>query len=241
MKLSKRLQQILYCIPTSASRVADIGSDHAFVPIALISSGAADFAIASEVAAGPLNSSRAHIASYHLGHRIETRLGDGLGAITLADEIDTFIIAGMGGELIERLLTDANPDLLKSATLVLEPNNQEKLVRRWLSDHHFRIHQEVIVAEDGHFYEIMVADQAMTAAKLSELDCIFGPCLRVAQSPVFQNKWTHRLSVESKVLWQLQKASVLPQAKIEKTKAMIQSIEKVLSSHDSSQTTDFKN
>ena len=122
MKISKRLQQISALIP-KASRIADIGSDHAFVPIMAVETGCSSFAIASEVAPGPLGISQQNIQAAGLSDKIQTRLGDGLAAIQVEDRIDTFIIAGMGGELIVHILAAADPALLKATHLILEPNN----------------------------------------------------------------------------------------------------------------------
>ena len=82
------------------SRVADIGTDHAYLPIELVKNGKIDYAIASDVAEGPLENAKNDIAAAGLTEQIETRLGSGLETVTDADQIDTVVIAGMGGKLM---------------------------------------------------------------------------------------------------------------------------------------------
>lgn len=233
MKLSKRLQQITALVPQGA-RVADIGSDHAFVPITLAQNKITDFVIASEVAPGPLGISQKNIEAAGVQTQVQTRLGDGLQHIELTDKIDTIIIAGMGGELIQHILMQAEPELLKNCRLILEPNNHEKLVRQWLNQHSFQITNEHILEEEGHFYEIIVAEAVAQAPTLTVSDLIFGPILKVTQNKAFINKWQHRLSVDQKILTQLQKAASPDQQKIATLKTTQTLIERVLTKYDPS-------
>lgn len=227
MKLSRRLQQITACVPQGA-RVADIGSDHAFVPIALAQQQITDFVLASEVAPGPLHSSQKNIEAAGVQTKVQTRLGDGLQNIRSDDDIDTFIIAGMGGELISHILDQAQPELLKGRRLILEPNNHEALVRAWLDQHGFQITAENILKEDGHFYEIIVAiDQAQQPC-LTDSDLMFGPILKQTQNEAFVAKWQHRLTVDQKILRQLKKATQPDIQKITALETRQTLIEKVL-------------
>ena len=101
--LEERLAQIGKMVDPE-SRLADIGTDHAYLPIALVKEGKIDFAIASDVAAGPLNNAKQDIEEAGLEEKIETRLGSGLATLRTEDQIDTVVIAGMGGKLMTNLL-----------------------------------------------------------------------------------------------------------------------------------------
>ena len=106
--------------------VADIGTDHAYIPIKLAEKGIA--VIASDISDGPLKAAAENIAKS--GNCIELRKGSGLKPF-LPGEADTVIIAGMGGELIEKILTES-PDVAKSCMLVLQPMNSQEDLRKFL-------------------------------------------------------------------------------------------------------------
>ena len=108
--LEERLAQICKMVDPQ-SRVADIGTDHAYLPIALVEEGKIDFAIASDVAAGPLDNAKQDIAQAGLEDKIETRLGSGLETLKSSDQIDTVVIAGMGGKLMTNLLEAAHQEV----------------------------------------------------------------------------------------------------------------------------------
>ena len=139
------------------SRVADIGTDHAYLPIELVKNGKIDYAIASDVAEGPLENAKNDIAAAGLTEQIETRLGSGLETVTHADQIDTVVIAGMGGKLMTDILDRAWSKDAQFKTLVLEPNIGEAGVRNWLMMHNYKIISEKLIAEAGHTYELIKA------------------------------------------------------------------------------------
>ncbi|GAB6990648.1 tRNA (adenine(22)-N(1))-methyltransferase [Paenibacillus pini] len=155
MKLSRRLQLILEQVP-SGSRIADIGSDHAMLPVAAVESGRAVMAVAGEVNPGPFDAATKQVAAAGLSHSISVRRGDGLQVIS-PEEVDVITIAGMGGGLITSIL-DADQDKLKGVSqLVLQPNVGEDILRRWLLEHHWVLISEMIIEEDHKLYEILTA------------------------------------------------------------------------------------
>ena len=125
--LEERLAQIGQMVD-SGSRLADIGTDHAYLPIALVKKGKIDFAIASDVARGPLENAKQDIKQANLEDKIETRLGSGLETLTQSDQIDTVVIAGMGGKLMTTLLENAYQENKIYPTLILEANISDPLV-----------------------------------------------------------------------------------------------------------------
>jgi tRNA (adenine22-N1)-methyltransferase len=196
--LTKRLTAIAQQVP-QGSRLADIGSDHALVPIHLVQTGQIQFAIAGEVIPGPLSRATQAIEAAELTQQIQPRLADGLAAIQPADQVDTVVIAGMGGQLICDILAAGQPHKNGIQRLILEPNIQEDLVRQWLGAHRYQIVAETIVAEDQHVYEIIVAELTAKVIQYSPAALKFGPCLMQEKSQVFRAKWRHRYETNEKI------------------------------------------
>ena len=164
---------------------ADIGTDHGFVPVSLVSEGVAERAIASDVRKGPLERARMHIAEAGLEERIDCRLGDGLRTLS-PGEAEVIVIAGMGGMLMIRILRDAL-EIAKSARhLVLSPHRDVFEVRKFLEEQGFQIEDETMIREDGKYYpvirtvrEVAAENAAETAEKepLTFEELWFGPVL----------------------------------------------------------------
>lgn len=186
INLSPRLSAVASFVPKGA-RMADIGSDHAYLPAHLLLQSKINFAVVGEVAKGPLENARHELAKQRLTDVTVLRLADGLAAVTAADQIDTVTIAGMGGLLIRDILAAAKARGQVFETLILQPNTDEAVVRQWLIANAYQLTHERIVQEDKHFYEIIVAKPGKQT--LSSLDLTFGPFLRDEQSPVFKAKW----------------------------------------------------
>ena len=150
MNISKRLSRLAAMV-TEGSRLADVGTDHGYVPLCLYRQGRIPSAIAMDINEGPLERARAHIREAGLEHYIETRLSDGLHALR-AGEADTVLIAGMGGGLTERILTDGKGVLETVRELVLQPQSEIWRVRRFLCENGWRIVCEDIVVDEGKYY-----------------------------------------------------------------------------------------
>ena len=191
--LSKRLSACLDAL-SSLSRIADIGTDHAYLPCFGISHGIIDSAIAIDVIDGPLMQARATIADYGLADKIELRKGSGLQPLSIG-EVDGVNIAGMGGKLIAKLILDSL-DVAKSMQLLaLQPQAGEAVLRRTLFENGFAIINEQLLEEEGLIYTIMTVKPDDNSPDFSELDIEFGPLLR--QNPandLFQKKWQLELA-----------------------------------------------
>ena len=188
------------------SRVADIGTDHAYLPIELVKNGKIDYAIASDVAEGPLENAKNDIAAAGLTEQIETRLGSGLETVTHADQIDTVVIAGMGGKLMTDILDRAWSKDAQFKTLVLEPNIGEAGVRNWLMMHNYKIISEKLIAEAGHTYELIKASLTEEKHEMTEKEIFFGPFIVQEKNPVFYQKWEGKLAYYQRLLVNLNKA-----------------------------------
>lgn len=153
--LSKRLQMLADMV-TEGSRVADVGCDHGFLSIWLIQAGVSPGVLAMDVRKGPLAAAREHIETYGLGDYIETRLSDGLKGCE-AGEADTLVCAGMGGRLMERILTESMEKVKGLKELILQPQSELWEFRVFLRREGFAVLQEEAVCEDGKFYFAMKA------------------------------------------------------------------------------------
>ncbi|RVU71709.1 MULTISPECIES: class I SAM-dependent methyltransferase [Lactobacillus] len=206
------------------SRVADIGTDHAYLPIELVEKGQIDFAVASDVAEGPLENAREDIQAAGFAEKIATRLGPGLSTITAADNIDTVVIAGMGGKLISQILNDAWLKGQHFPTLVLEPNVGEEEVRSWLMIHGYEIIAEDIMAEAGHSYELIKAKFVGKILPLTETELMFGPLILQNKNEVFYQKWSSQAKYFEKLITNLNKAKNKDLERINRIQAKIKMI-----------------
>jgi tRNA (adenine22-N1)-methyltransferase len=197
--ISERLKAVASLI-TPTHTLADIGSDHAYLPCYAFLEGRIKKGIAGEINVGPYRSALSTIEKYGLSEHITARLGDGLSVIE-KDEADCITIAGMGGELIRRIL-EAGKDRLTDATrLILQPNVGEHQVRLWLMANDFTIDQEMILEEDGHIYEIIQAQKNDQPKTYSAKELMFGPILLQEKSDTFLKKWRAELKKRERV-WQ---------------------------------------
>ena len=155
MQISKRLKAVADMV-TPGCRLADIGTDHAYIPIYLAQAEKISSAVAMDVNRGPLERAQEHIHSALLESVIETRLSDGLCALQ-PGEADDIVIAGMGGPLTVRILQEGESKLQKGCRLILQPQSDIREVRAYLEKTGCRIIREEIVCEEGKFYPMMKA------------------------------------------------------------------------------------
>lgn len=153
--LSKRLLMIASFV-RPGSRVADVGTDHGFLPIYLLEQGIAVHGIAMDIRKGPLSRAEEHIREAGLSGRIETRLGNGLERLA-AGEADTVTIAGMGGPLMLEILQNGSHVVPSVERFVLSPQSDWRGFRLGLRELGLKIVREEMVAEDGKYYLIMEA------------------------------------------------------------------------------------
>lgn len=138
------------------SRLADIGTDHGYLPIELCLSGKIPSALACDINPLPLRSAEENIARFGLSKKIQTRLSDGLGEVA-ADEVDDVVIAGMGGELIRDILTAAPWVKDEEKRLVLQPMTHHEDLVEWLYENGFEITAQKAVLDEGKYYTVLSA------------------------------------------------------------------------------------
>lgn len=153
MKLTPRLEAIAEMV-RGYRCLADVGTDHGYLPIALIESQGIKRAIASDVNEAPLENARSAVFEAGLEDSIELRLGSGLEPYQVGDA-DVFVLAGMGGQLMCSLL-EVGQEVARSAScLVLQPMQAQAELRVWLSENDYKIEAACIAREGEKFYEIM--------------------------------------------------------------------------------------
>ncbi|EHJ57411.1 hypothetical protein HMPREF9318_00658 [Streptococcus urinalis FB127-CNA-2] len=185
-KLSKRLSKVAEFVPKGAV-LLDVGSDHAYLPIYLVSQNQINSAIAGEVVAGPYQSALSNINMNQLNDKINARLANGLDAFNENDSVNVITICGMGGRLIVEILENGKSKLANIDRLILQPNNREDDLRNWLIHNHFKIIDETILSENDKFYEIIIAEKG--SQKLNNIELRFGPKLLEKPSDIFKQKW----------------------------------------------------
>ncbi|USS92764.1 class I SAM-dependent methyltransferase [Fructilactobacillus ixorae] len=225
--LSKRLQAVAALVP-SVPKLVDIGSDHAYLPAYLLQRQVIQTAIAGEVRQGPLANAQREITKLGLEAVMQARLGDGLTVLAPDEQVDVIVIAGMGGELITEILTRGQAQLRQHPVLVLQPNVDENVLRRWLQANHYQITAEQLVEDAGHFYEMLRAEFLPNPPALTKTELEFGPYLVRERSAIFRHKWQERLHKSELILRRLQASRKQPVAKMAAMQARITAIQEVL-------------
>ncbi len=225
-KLSKRLKAAADFV-SEGSRVADIGTDHGFLPIYLIQTGRCRQAIAMDIRKGPLMRAQEHIAAAGLEAVIRTRLSDGMQELQ-AGEADSIVIAGMGGLTALHILEGAKHLEKDVKELILEPQSDIAKVRKYVREHKMYIDKEDLVYESGKFYPVLhVVPQELRMKgagedrrqkilqilqeKLTDQERIFGlfdqygECVIANKHPVLSKRLAWERQRECRILCELEK------------------------------------
>lgn len=155
------------------SRLADIGTDHGYLPISLVQRGVAASALACDINPMPLSSARENIARYHLEDKISVRLSDGLSSIS-PNEVDDIVIAGMGGELIVRILSDCAWVKDGAKRLILQPMTRYEKLLSWLYQNGFAIDSQRAAFSDGKYYTVICARYTGEQTPCDLYRCVVG-------------------------------------------------------------------
>ncbi|WP_156290711.1 tRNA (adenine(22)-N(1))-methyltransferase [Oceanobacillus salinisoli] len=237
INLSTRLTAVASYINKGA-HFADIGSDHAYLPCYVCLKDKTAKAIAGEVNEGPYNSARETVTSYQLTDVIDVRLGNGLEVIRPGDELNHVVIAGMGGSLIKSILEDGKDKLKHVKRIIAQPNVDARNVRKWLVENHYFLTNEEIVEENGHIYEIIVADYSERTSekeKISGKELLFGPILLKKKTKEFYKKWQHEFEKLQRIVLQMKHAKVQDIEKIKQFEQELVWMEEVLQDGKSNQ------
>ena len=218
MNLGSRLQGIAnYVLPNKV--FADIGTDHAYLPIYLIKNGIVKKAIAGDYNQGPYEAAQKAVLNYNLAGKIEVRLGNGL-TVLAEGEADIVTIAGMGGTTIVEILSAKLNLAQQVQRLILQPMNNAQGVRLWLSQNSFKIVAEDLVLDEGKLYEIIVAEKGIEAI-VEEILYEIGPKLWEKKHSLLEqhlNKLLNKAKSIYKSLNHSEKADVKEKIKLYQTK-----------------------
>lgn len=188
MQLSKRLHAVAEMV-TPGNRVADIGCDHAYTAIYLITNRISPYVVAMDINQGPLDRAKDNVVRFGVEDKISLRKSDGLHMLQ-EGEADTILMAGMGGKLMIQILTNRMNIVSSAKELVLQPQSEIHLVRKTLKEMGYLIIKENMLKEDGKYYVIMklrigslnIKDKKYQLAKQEHI--YFGRLLLEERNPV---------------------------------------------------------
>lgn len=172
IKLNERLMTAVQFV-RDGSRLADIGTDHGYLPIFLILEGRISFAIAADINRGPLDKADENIHKYALDGKIKTALCDGLTRIDKR-EVDDVAIFGMGGELIVKILDEAPWLKDTSKRLILQPMTHPEKLRKYLADNGYRIIGESLSFDRGKIYQTICAEYDGIIREFDDITLLYG-------------------------------------------------------------------
>ncbi len=222
IKLTPRLETIAELVNNSEA-AADIGTDHAYLPVYLIERGKAKRAIASDIAEGPLTRAAETVRKHRVSGMISLRLGAGLETLTPGDKADTIIIAGMGGETIAEIL-EHSPEVVSAAKLIIaQPMSSVPEFRDYIYQSGYSDIRERLAAEGGKIYNIIsISPTKMTHAPLEPHERLAGRDL-LARKPEHFDKYLKNLTnaLEAKISGLSRAASPEAKAELERTKDIL--------------------
>ncbi|MBU4533231.1 MAG: class I SAM-dependent methyltransferase [Firmicutes bacterium] len=226
--LGARLRKIAGLVP-SDSRLADIGTDHALLPLYLVQKGICPQVIGVEKAPGPLQAALRAVSKSGLERYIDVREGDGLEPIA-PGEVNAVVIAGMGGQTIANVLERAPQGVLIGVrSLVLQPMNRGAALREWLYGHGWPPVGEELVDESGRLYEIIAAKPGQREAVTpDEILLEVGPLLWENRHPLLANHLAELIQKYERMYEGIVRASACDPCKRAEIEARLHSLKEMM-------------
>ena len=187
MELSKRLKRIVEHVDKCES-VADIGTDHGYIPIYLVKEGICEKAIASDINKGPIEKAKVNVAFEGVSNKVKCLLGSGLNPLKVG-EVNGVILAGMGGNLTRDILLADMDKVKKYDFIILQPAQNPEVLREFLYKNDYEIIDEDLIKDEGRFYELFKVKYNENSEKLvfeDELEYEVSPLLREKGHPLFK-------------------------------------------------------
>ena len=203
MELSKRLQAVADLV-SEGLVVADVGTDHGYIPIYLIETKKSPKAFAMDVNKGPLLRAKEHIAEHGLETRIETRLSDGVRALQKG-ECDCVVVAGMGGALTIKIMEEGKDIFRNLKEFVLQPQSELQKVRAYLCENAYFIAEENMVLEDGKFYPMFRVINGQSQ-EYQAIELCYGKLLLEQKNAVLKNFLEKEKAVKELILSNLEQS-----------------------------------
>lgn len=204
MELSKRLQAVADLVSDDLI-VADIGTDHGYIPIYLIEEGKCKRAFAMDINEGPLLRAKEHIAEHGLTEKIEVRQSDGVKALTVG-ECESVVVAGMGGALAIKIMEDGQGIFRSLKEFVLQPQSELEKVRKYLWKSGYCVIAEDIVLEDGKYYPMMKVINGQDSEH-SMIELRYGKGLLEQKHPVLKRFLEKEVQTKELILKSLESES----------------------------------
>lgn len=205
VKISKRLSHLADMVSKDAV-LADVGTDHGYIPIYLLQTGKIKKAFAMDIGKGPLLRAKEHIEACGLGGYITLRLSDGVAALA-PGEADSVLIAGMGGGVTLHILKEGEGVIDSLEELILQPQSEIAAVREYLYKKGYHIDKEDMVFEDGKYYPMMHVTFAVVQEKENSYSAEewqifyrFGKKLLEGQNPVLHQYLLHMIGQYESIL-----------------------------------------
>ena len=218
MELSKRLQGVINLMPKSYT-ICDVGCDHGYVAITFLQKGIAEKVIAMDVNAGPLEQAKRNAALFGVTEKLDFRLSDGLLKVT-PGEAERFLCAGMGGRLMVHIMTEGREVMTEMKGVVLQPQSELNLVRKYIYDIGWHIVREDMIFEadgeepgQGKYYPMMYIEPGK-APMPDEVALTYGPLLLQEKHPVLMQFLEYSLGLKEGLLGRLKAQAVSPQARV---------------------------
>ena len=227
--LSKRLIAVAQMV-TPGKTLVDVGTDHGYIPIYLVKNKIIPYAVAMDIHKAPLERARENIDKYNLNHLIKTKLSNGL--LGLNEQVDTIVIAGMGGSLINKILHQGREKLLSISELILSPQSEIYLVRQFLHSIGFKIVIENMVIDEGKYYTVM---KAVPGKEVYHKDIyyMYGKYLLIHKNLILKEYLEKEFVKNQKILKHLIEAdSLLARERIKKIKKDMQIGEEALTYYE---------
>lgn len=225
MNIGNRLEAISRLVPYNCL-LADIGTDHAYLPVFLLLENKIKGAIAGDIVEGPCKAAANTVSMYNMKSKVQVRLGSGLSVLQ-PGEVDCISIAGMGGSTIVDILSTDIEIARTAKRLVLQPQTGAKGLRRWLLEHGWSIIDEELVWENKRLYEIIVAE--ICNEKPPYYDDVvleIGPVLLSKEHSLLKNQFEKLLDGYNKQLGFMEKsANAVQTLKYKKLKELVEAME----------------
>ena len=183
MELSKRLQAVADLV-SEGQIVADVGTDHGYIPIYLLETKKCEKAIAMDINKGPLLRAKEHIAEHGLNQKIQVKLSDGVKALS-AGECDCVVVAGMGGALAVKIMEEGREIFRSLREFVLQPQSELAKVRQYLWENEYCVIAEDMVLEDGKFYPMMKVKNG-SSNPYTQVELRYGRELLMQKHPILK-------------------------------------------------------
>ena len=198
--LDIRLNKVSEIINT-CDTLADIGSDHGYLPIYLLKTNKINRALITDMNKGPLDNAKRTTAKYNVSEKCDFLLGDGLNCLRGLPSPDVISICGMGGELIKAIISE-NEDIARKSDLVLQPMNNPAILRKYLLSKGYEIYAEGIVKDDYHFYQMFAARysaQSFDTSSYQEADYEFADILISQKDSTMLEYLQYKKDVQEKI------------------------------------------